>query len=114
MPGSVGLLGVDQRRTGDVLADHHQPRTTMRLVGRRDIGDDEPAYVFRSPCCGVDEVVPAWSVAAATIRARGRIRLQCGRTLTDPLRAVGTGARKGCGEPFEVDCSQLQQRGTEI
>jgi hypothetical protein len=70
---------------------------------RCDIGDTEPGYVFRSPCCGTKEVVPAWSVAAATALRGGVIRLQCGRTATDPLRPAGTG--KGCGEPFEVACT---------
>ena len=82
----------------------------MTLAGRRDIGDREPTYIFRSPCCGMEEVVPAWSIAAATFRHRGRIRLQCGRTATDPLRVVAPGGRTGCGKPFEVDCNQLPDR----
>ena len=66
---------------------------------RRDVGDVEPAYVFRSPCCHSAEVVPAWAVAFA-MRMRGWIRLRCGRTTADPLRPAITG--KGCGEPFAV------------
>jgi hypothetical protein len=37
----------------------------MTFVGRIDAGHGEPAYVFRSPCCGVKEIVSAWSVRAA-------------------------------------------------
>ncbi|OLB79721.1 MAG: hypothetical protein AUI14_09430 [Actinobacteria bacterium 13_2_20CM_2_71_6] len=78
----------------------------MTFFGRRDIGDDEPAYLFRSPCCGVDEIVPAWLVKRALATTGRRIRLQCGRSATDPLRAAGTG-RAGCGKPFDVDRAAL-------
>jgi len=78
----------------------------MTSVGRRDVGDGEPAYVFRSPCCGVIEIVPAWAVKDAIARAGGRLRLHCGRSGTDPLRAAGSG-KAGCGQPFEVDCAEL-------
>ncbi|OLB80303.1 MAG: hypothetical protein AUI14_07175 [Actinobacteria bacterium 13_2_20CM_2_71_6] len=79
----------------------------MTFVGRRDVADDEPAYVFRSPCCGVTEVVPAWAARNAIAAAGGRIRLHCGRSGADPLRPAGTG-KTGCGKPFEVDGTALR------
>ncbi len=80
----------------------------MTFIGRKDLGHNKPGYVFKSPCCQLAEVVSAW-VVAATVDAGGRLRLRCGRTATDPLRAAGTG-RTGCGRVFEIDCRNLDQR----
>ena len=72
----------------------------MSFAGRLDVGANERSFVFRSPCCGMDEVVSAYAVAAAQ-RWGVKLKLQCGRTAADPLRPVVPGLSRGCGQWFE-------------
>ena len=79
----------------------------MPVIARYDTGNGEPGYVFSSPCCGMRELAPPWVVAAAKRQPDGRLRLQCGRSETDPLRPVPATSRHGCGEWFEEDVRDL-------
>ena len=84
----------------------------MTGVERRDLGDgQEPAYVFRSPCCDSAEIVTAWMVGYVQRHLAGRLWLRCGRTATDALRVAGSVGRQGCGEPFAVHCGPAEAGG---
>jgi hypothetical protein len=67
-----------------------------------DVYDD---LVVRSPCCHRAAYLPAWIVAYARQVNGGRVRIQCGRDATDPLRAAGAVRSRGCGKWYEVDLS---------
>jgi hypothetical protein len=72
-------------------------------VARRDYQDGQPpAYVFTSPCCGKQTVLPAWVIQYAHAHTDGRLLIQCGRYGTDALRAAGAVPSRGCGRPYVV------------
>ena len=70
---------------------------------RVNLGDGQPpAYVFTSPCCDKQSLVPAWMVEYARANSGGRLTLQCGRSTTDPIRSVGAVRVDGCGRRYTV------------
>ena len=77
-----------------------------RRVNLRD--GQPPAWVFTSPCHGKPSLVPAWMVDYAREHRGGRLTLQCGRSTTDPIRAVGAVHVDGCGQRYTV---QVPARG---
>jgi hypothetical protein len=78
----------------------------MSFLRRVDVPGAEPIYQFQSPCCQATETRSAWLVELAK-RQGGMLRIQCGRTATDPLRVVNPNGRKGCGAWFREDVTDL-------
>jgi hypothetical protein len=59
-------------------------------------------------CCQKTEIRSAWVVELAKHQG-GTLRIQCGRTATDPLRVVNPNGRNGCGAWFREDVTDLPQ-----
>jgi hypothetical protein len=83
-----------------------EPEAAMSFLRRIDVPGNEPLYQFRSPCCQMTETRPAWIVQQAKHQG-GMLRMQCGRTATDPLRIVKPNGRNGCGSWFTEDITDL-------
>jgi hypothetical protein len=78
----------------------------MSFLRRVDVPRAEPLYLFQSPCCQKTEIRSGW-VAELAKHQGGKLRIQCGRTATDPLRPVNPNGRKGCGAWFREDVTDL-------
>ena len=81
------------------MADQ-RPSAPAKRVNLRD--GQPPAWVFCSPCCDKPSLVPAWMVEYARVNTGGELRLQCGRSTTDPIRTVGVVPVDGCGRRYTV------------
>jgi len=84
-------------------------RKAQRRVFVVEVDPDRDGWYWRSPCHDILTGVQDWMVTYAQANTDGVLQIQCGRYMTDPLRATGAVPTRGCATVHPVPVGDLRR-----